>query len=99
MTEIQLIGKIVGAFALAGFLSYLLTPFVKQLAGRLGAIDTPKDDRRMHKKPIPRLGGLGIFLAFLCTLLLFGEFSAQMLSVMLGATVIEIGRASCRERV
>ena len=90
MTEIQLIGKIVGAFALAGFLSYLLTPFVKQLAGRLGAIDTPKDDRRMHKKPIPRLGGLGIFLAFLCTLLLFGEFSAQMLSVMLGATVIVV---------
>ena len=90
MTEYQIIGRIVGAFALAGFLSYFLTPFVKQLAARIGAIDTPKDDRRMHRKPIPRLGGLAIFLGFLCTLLLFGEYSAQMLSVMLGATVIVV---------
>ncbi len=90
MTEYQIIGRIVGASTLAGFLSYFLTPFVKQLAARIGAIDTPKDDRRMHKKPIPRLGGLAIFLGFLCTLLLFGEFSAQMLSVMLGATVIVV---------
>ena len=64
MTEYQIIGRIVGAFALAGFLSYFLTPFVKQLAARIGAIDTPKDDRRMHRKPIPRLGGLAIFLGF-----------------------------------
>ena len=90
MAEFQIIGKIIGAFALAGFLAYFLTPFVKQLAARLGAIDTPKDDRRMHKKPIPRLGGLAIFLSFLCTLLLFGEYSAQMLSVMLGATIIVV---------
>lgn len=90
MTEIQFIGKIVGAFAVAGFLSYFMTPFVKRLAARIGAIDIPKDGRRMHHHPIPRLGGLAIFGAFLCTLLLFGEFNAQMLSVMLGATVIVV---------
>ena len=89
MTEIQFIGKIIGAFAVAGFLSYFMTPFVKRLAARIGAIDIPKDGRRMHHHPIPRLGGLAIFGAFLCTLI-FGEFNAQMLSVMLGATVIVV---------
>lgn len=90
MTESQVIFRIVSAFVLAGVLSYVFTPFVKRFAYRVGAIDVPKDNRRMHKKPIPRLGGLGIFLAFLCALLLFGEYSAQMLSVMLGATVIVV---------
>lgn len=90
MTELQVIGRIVSALVVAGVLSYIFTPFVKRFAYMVGAIDVPKDNRRMHKKPIPRLGGLAIFLAFLCALMVFGEFSAAMLSVMLGATVIVV---------
>ncbi|GFR35959.1 hypothetical protein TCEA9_17710 [Thermobrachium celere] len=48
-------------FILAALLSFILTPLAKKIAYRLNAIDVPKDDRRLHKKPIPRLGGLAIF--------------------------------------
>ena len=55
------IGAVVAAFIVAGVLSYLFTPPVKKFAHKVGAIDVPKDNRRMHKEPIPRLGGLAIF--------------------------------------
>lgn len=45
-----------GAFVLALIVSFCATPVVKKLAYQVGAIDVPKDNRRMHKKPIPRLG-------------------------------------------
>ena len=57
------------AMGLAAVVSFLATPLVKTLAYKVGAIDVPKDDRRMHKVPIPRLGGLAIFLAFLLSTL------------------------------
>ena len=59
---VSLITAIVAAFA--------STPLVKRLAYGLGAIDVPKDNRRMHKIPIPRRGGLAILcilrLSFPC---------------------------------
>ena len=67
------------AFLVAALLSFVLTPPVKTLAGRIGAVDVPKDARRMHHVPIPRLGGLAIFLAFLLTTLLFCEITAELL--------------------
>ena len=66
------------AFLVAALLSFVLTPPVKTLAGRIGAVDVPKDARRMHHVPIPRLGGLAIFLAFLLTTLLFCEITAEL---------------------
>ncbi len=51
-------------FLVAMIISYLTTPVVKKLAWKVGAIDVPKDARRVHKKPMPRLGGLAIFVAF-----------------------------------
>ena len=50
MSEYQVIGTIIGAFVLAGVLSYVLTPVVKRFAYTIGAIDVPKDNRRMHKR-------------------------------------------------
>lgn len=42
--------------------SWGLTPFVRKLAIRRGAVDDPNsDDRRVHKEPTPRWGGLAIF--------------------------------------
>ena len=81
MSEYQVIGTIIGAFVLAGVLSYVLTPVVKRFAYTIGAIDVPKDNRRMHKKPIPRLGGLAIFIGFLGAMLVFYRFDMQMLSI------------------
>lgn len=76
------------AFAVAGILAYVATPHVKQFARQIGAIDVPKDNRRMHKKPIPRLGGLSIFVGFLGAILLFGQLDQTMLCVLLGASII-----------
>ena len=88
MSEYKVIGMVVAAFIAAGILSYLFTPPVKRFAHKIGAIDIPKDSRRMHKKPIPRLGGLAIFGGFLCAILLFGQLDQTMLCVLLGATII-----------
>lgn len=90
MSEYQVIGTIIGAFVLAGVLSYVLTPVVKRFAYTIGAIDVPKDNRRMHKKPIPRLGGLAIFIGFLGAMLVFYRFDMQMLSILLGAMIIVV---------
>lgn len=90
MSEYQVIGMIIGAFVISGVLSYALTPFVKRFAYKIGAIDVPKDSRRMHKRPIPRLGGLAIFIGFLGAMLLFYRFDIQMLSILLGAMIIVV---------
>ena len=49
------------AFVIAAGVALALTPGVIFLAAKTGAMDAP-DARKVHKKPIPRIGGLGIFL-------------------------------------
>lgn len=88
MSECIVIGTIIAAFAVAAVLSYFFTPPVKNFAHKVGAIDVPKDARRMHKKPIPRLGGLAIYGGFLCSILIFGQLDETMLCVLLGAAII-----------
>ncbi|MGI6031221.1 MAG: MraY family glycosyltransferase [Eubacteriales bacterium] len=78
----------IATFGVAVLVSFFATPMVKRLACYLGAIDVPKDARRMHKKPIPRLGGLAIFLGFFVAVLLFVPMTPQMLSIMVGAMII-----------
>ncbi|MBQ2677653.1 MAG: hypothetical protein IJF96_01910, partial [Firmicutes bacterium] len=48
-------------FGVAFLISLVITPLTEWLAPKLGVMDIPKDDRRMHTKPIPRFGGLAIF--------------------------------------
>ena len=88
MSEYIVIGTIIAAFAVAAVLSYFFTPPGKNFAHKVGAIDVPKDARRMHKKPIPRLGGLAIYGGFLCSILIFGQLDETMLCVLLGAAII-----------
>ncbi len=52
----------------AFLLSYVLTPIVRRLAINLNILDTPSLDRKIHKKPVPLLGGLAIFISFVITL-------------------------------
>lgn len=42
----------------------------------------------MHKKPIPRLGGLAVFFAFLVTTIVFCEMSPMILSLIVGGLLI-----------
>ena len=55
----QLIFGIVATIC-AILLAYTLTPAVRVLAFKIGAVDVPLDGRRIHTKPIPRIGGLAI---------------------------------------
>jgi UDP-GlcNAc:undecaprenyl-phosphate/decaprenyl-phosphate GlcNAc-1-phosphate transferase len=52
---------ITAVFLLALATTYLLTPWVRRLAIRAGALDMP-DARRVHTEPIPRWGGLAIYI-------------------------------------
>ncbi|NLM05536.1 MAG: undecaprenyl/decaprenyl-phosphate alpha-N-acetylglucosaminyl 1-phosphate transferase, partial [Tissierellia bacterium] len=49
-------------FIISFIASFILTPVSKAIANRTGVIDVPKDERRIHSKPIPLLGGLAIFI-------------------------------------
>ncbi len=90
MYELHVVGMVLAAFVVAAMLSALLTPQVKDFAHKVGAIDVPKDGRRMHSTPIPRLGGLAIFMGFMGAILIFGELDQQMLSILLGAMIIVV---------
>lgn len=67
--------------------SVSLVPFVKKIALHAGAMDIP-DKRKVHKEPMPRMGGLAMFGAFLVGYMLFGKNSVQMLSVLIGGFII-----------
>lgn len=90
--DMQLIGPVVLALLTALVVSFLMTPVVKSFAYKVGAIDVPKDARRMHHKPIPRLGGLAIFAGFMVSILLFVDIrlNPQMQSILLGAVIIVV---------
>jgi len=86
--EYSLLGTVLLSVATSLIVSFLMTPVVKTFAYKVGAIDVPKDNRRMHKTPIPRLGGLAIFLGFMVSTLLFNEIDAQMRGILLGSVII-----------
>ncbi len=90
MPELNFFLRLLAALVLAVVISFAATPLVKNLAYKVGAIDVPKDNRRMHKTPTPRLGGLAIFIAFLFSVLLFAEIDRQMQGILLGAIMIVI---------
>ena len=67
----------------------IIIPIVKKIAFHVNAIDIP-DKRKVHKKPMPRLGGLGIFSGFLLGYVLFGEHTYLMNSILIGSIIIII---------
>ena len=78
------------AVAVAFAISFLMTPPVKRFAEAVGAMDIPKDERRVHKIPIPRMGGLAIYLGWVLTTLLFCEMNMQMAGLLLGSVIIVV---------
>jgi UDP-GlcNAc:undecaprenyl-phosphate GlcNAc-1-phosphate transferase len=63
-------------------------PFVKRFAFRWGFIDTP-DERKLHTKPLARLGGIAIYFGSIVALALFDRFYlSQLVSILLGATLV-----------
>lgn len=69
------------------FISAIFVPIAKKLAIHVGAMDIP-NERKVHDKPIPRMGGLAIYGAFLVGYILYGELTTQMLSILIGSFII-----------
>lgn len=67
--------------------TFFITFYIKKIAYHIKALDIP-DKRKVHTKPMPRLGGLGIFLGFLFGYILFGRESIQMNSILIGGFII-----------
>ena len=85
-------GLIYGLVAIicAILLAYSATPPVRVLAFKIGAVDVPLDSRRIHKKPIPRIGGLAIFLAFTVSTALLCVPSNTLMTIWIGGGVLVI---------
>ena len=69
--------------------SLVSVPIAKKIAAHVGALDIP-NDRKVHKKPMPRMGGLAIYFAFLVGYILFGQISSKMISILIGSFIILI---------
>ena len=56
-------------FILAALFALLITPLVRSLAIKIRTLDVPALERKIHKQPLPLLGGLAVFLAFILGLI------------------------------
>ena len=72
---------------LALIISLLLVPFVAKLAIKIGAVDKP-NERKVHTKIMPRMGGLAIYLSFFAVLFLSHEMTMQHIGLLTGCTVL-----------
>ena len=98
-------GDIAIAFLLAFIVTFMATPYTIKIARKVGAVDIPKDQRRMHKKAMPKFGGPAVILGFLIaviyllivknlegTLDLFGpeQYGMKLLGMLVGIIIISI---------
>ena len=81
--------NIIEIIAATFFVSLFLVPLAKKIAHHVGAIDVP-DERKVHKNPTPRMGGLAIYAAFLVGFMLYGNMTTQMISILIGSFIIVI---------
>ena len=72
---------------LALLISLILVPFVAKLAIKIGAVDKP-NERKVHTKIMPRMGGLAIYLSFFAVLFLSHEMTMQHIGLLIGGTVL-----------
>ena len=87
---------VIFAFIVALIISYATTPLTIRLAFKIGALDVPKDSRRMHKKPTPRIGGIAIVYGFVISVFCFssfvldGKLNLSLIGILLGSLIIAV---------
>lgn len=96
-------GDIAIAFLLAFITTFVLTPYTIKIAKKIGAVDLPRDERRMHNKAMPKFGGPAIIIGFLISTIylliisslegnlnLFGEenYFIKLIGFLLGMIVL-----------
>jgi len=79
-------------FSAAFFIALIVTPLAIKAAPRIGAVDIPKDDRRMHTKTMPRFGGVAIYAGSIAAMAIFlpSATDDRMVGIGIGATLIFI---------
>lgn len=77
-------------FMTALVLALLFTPVAIWLAPKIGAVDIPKDGRRMHTKPMPRFGGMAIFIGIMAALVIFLGNDSRVMGIIIGGACIYI---------
>lgn len=75
------------AFTIALTVAYFATPHIKEFAIKAGAMDAP-DARKVHKEPIPRMGGLAIYLGFVLAVFASMHVNREIAGLLVGGTVI-----------
>ena len=96
-------GDIAIAFVLAFVVAFVATPYTIKIARKVGAVDIPKDERRMHKKSMPKFGGPAVILGFLVStiyllivmsmeqsinLFSFEEYGKKLLGFLIGIGIV-----------
>ena len=66
----------------------ILMPIIKKVAIHVNAVDYPNSPRKIHKKPMPRLGGVAIFLSFMLGYMLFAQTNSIMISILIGSFLL-----------
>ena len=74
-------------FGLAFIVALVMTPVSIKLANKIGALDVPKDGRRMHKKAMPLMGGMAIFLGTMVALIVFDLVNKRIINPASGDQV------------
>ena len=82
------LSKIIQAMIISVVVAYAATPLSIRIANKFGIIDKPKDERRVHKKPIPRFGGMGIFLGSMAALIIPAGMNNKIQVAMLGGALM-----------
>lgn len=86
LDELRDTPEVVWGFALALGIVLLLTPAIGQMARRIGAVDAP-EARRLNELPVPRLGGLALFVGILVPALAFLDMNREARGLLLGAAI------------
>jgi UDP-GlcNAc:undecaprenyl-phosphate GlcNAc-1-phosphate transferase len=76
------------SFALAALLAHTFTPFAIRIAVDYGLVDRPDGKLKTHRDPVPYLGGMSVYLAFLCTLGMTYTFNQKVLAILLAGTIV-----------
>ncbi len=80
----------ISIFLMAFVIALACTPLAIKIAPLIGAIDIPKDNRRMHSKAMPRFGGMAIYLGTMASMIAFLPMDGKLMGILAGGTLIFI---------
>lgn len=82
------LSRILVALAISAAVAFATAPLSIRIAHKLGVIDRPKDARRVHKKPIPRFGGMSIFLGSMAAMVIPAGMNGKIKVAMIGGLLM-----------